>query len=68
VLGVRSSASDRLRCRVPGPGCQIAGTRYRVPSTWHLSSKNPPTGYASCILYPFTRSARLFLRQFGRTA
>jgi hypothetical protein len=31
VLGVRSSASIRLRCRVPGPRCQIAGTRYLVP-------------------------------------
>jgi hypothetical protein len=31
VLGVRSSASDRLRCRVPGPRCQIAGTRYLAP-------------------------------------
>ena len=30
VLGVRPSASDRLRCRVPGPRCQIAGTRYLV--------------------------------------
>ena len=63
ALGVRSSASIRLRCRVPGPRCQIAGTRYRVPGTWHLPSKNPHTGYAgcriemgntvpSCILYP----------------
>jgi hypothetical protein len=46
VLGIRPSASDRLRCRVPGPRCQIAGTRYRVPGTWHLPSKNPHTGYA----------------------
>jgi hypothetical protein len=46
VLGVRSSASDRLRCRVPGPRCQIAGARYLVPETWHLPSKNPHTGYA----------------------
>jgi len=48
VLGVRPSASDWLRCRVPSPRCQIAGTRYLVPGTWHLSSKNPHTGYAWC--------------------
>jgi hypothetical protein len=46
VLGVRPSASDQLRYRVPGPRCQIAGTRYLVPGTWYLSSKNPDTGYA----------------------
>jgi hypothetical protein len=33
VLGVRPSASDWLRCRVPGPRCQIAGTRHLVPGT-----------------------------------
>ena len=31
VLGTRPSASDRLRCRVPGPGA-----RYPVPDTWYL--------------------------------
>ena len=46
ALGVRSSASDRLRCRVPGPRCQIADTRYLVLETWYLSSKNPHTGLA----------------------
>jgi hypothetical protein len=50
VLGVRPSASIRLRCRVPGPRCQIAGTRYLVPGTGHQAecpspaSKNPHTG------------------------
>jgi hypothetical protein len=44
VLGVRSSASDRLRCRVPGPRCRIAGTRYLVPGTWYLSSKTRTWG------------------------
>ena len=33
VLGVRASASDWLRCRVPGPRCRIAGTRYLVAGT-----------------------------------
>jgi hypothetical protein len=43
VLGVRPSASDRLRCRVPGPRCQIAGTRCLVPGTWYLSSQKTRT-------------------------
>jgi hypothetical protein len=37
VLGVRPSALDWLRCRVPGPRCQIAGTRYRVPGGMPVS-------------------------------
>jgi hypothetical protein len=43
VLGVRPSASDRLRCRVPGPRCQIAGTRCLVLGTWYLSSQKTRT-------------------------
>jgi len=52
VLGVRPSASIRLRCRVPGPRCQI---RYLVPGTGHQveypshASKNPHTGYARLV-------------------
>jgi hypothetical protein len=68
VLGVRPSASDWLRCRVPSPRCQIAGTRYLVPGTWYRipgtglapkagyrapSTENAHTGYASCILHPY---------------
>jgi hypothetical protein len=37
VLGVDS---------VPGIGSQVPGTRNLEPGTWHLSSKNPHTGYA----------------------
>jgi hypothetical protein len=39
VLGVRSSASDRLRCRVPGRS-QVPGPRHLEPGTGYLSSKN----------------------------
>jgi len=41
VLGVRPSASIRLRCRVPGPRCQ-------VPRTW-----NPVPG--ACLRKTHTR-------------
>jgi hypothetical protein len=37
---------------VPGPGSQVPGTRDLEPGTRRLSSKNPHTGSASCILYP----------------
>jgi hypothetical protein len=41
VLGIRPSASDRLRCRVPGPRCQVIGIL--AISILHL---------ASCIMHP----------------
>jgi hypothetical protein len=50
VLGARCSALGVDP--VPGPRCRIASTRYLVPGTWYLSSKNPHTGYASCTLHP----------------
>jgi hypothetical protein len=55
VLGVRPSASIRLRCWVPGSRCQIAGTRYLVPGTGHQvecpshASKNPHTECARLV-------------------
>jgi len=48
VLGVRSSASDRLRCRIPGPGYQVSGIR----AIFILHR-------ASCILHPYLNKALL---------
>jgi len=45
VLGVRSSASDRLRCRVPGPRCLVPDTWNPVPGTCLRKTR---TGYARC--------------------
>jgi hypothetical protein len=33
-LGVRFSASDRVRYRVSGTRCRVPGTRYLEPGTW----------------------------------
>jgi hypothetical protein len=45
VLGIRPSASDRLRCRVPGPRCQVIGIL--AISILHLASCI--MHHASCI-------------------
>jgi len=52
VFGARCPALGVDPVPVSGPRCQVAGTRYPVPGTWHLSSKNLHTEYASRILYP----------------
>jgi hypothetical protein len=62
-LGVRSSASDRLRCRVPGARCQVPGTRNPVPGACLQKTRTRGTQDAGCRMQ--TRCARFPVAGLG---
>jgi hypothetical protein len=58
VLGVRPSAPIRLRCRVPGPRCQIAGTRHLVPDTCPRKTRTRGMRDSADVCGPFRAAFR----------